>query len=755
MKSLADRTVGFILRFRLAILSCLLLLTVLFGAFIPRIEVNNDPRSTIPDDLKEMTAYRRLQQMFNTPRSILLIAEFDSSRSLTAKTDSMSAWAERFEQIEGIDRAFHLGSVKVPVKGGLLGMTTQQVVRTGGDTDEGRLRERIHANEAFTSAFISRDESVLGMLLSVDESRNQSDVARRVREARDRINEHAGARILVTGAPLYTSAIDRAMRRDFALLLPLCLVVVFALLYWVFRRVYYVVCSLAIIAVSLVWTFGLMGMIGVSFSVVTAMTPVILFPIGVASAIHVFRTYARNRQAQPGETRPAVIKATFHELLNPIFLSAVTTFIGFASFSFSKTIWTRNFGVFTGIGVALALLFSIVLLPIVLYYDRKDCARLAGEMTRSRLLPSGFWPRYEHFVLTSYRWVGLGLLIVVVGVVGFLQVRIEGNPITMFRRSSEVRQADQIIGEHLGGTRFLHVVLTHREHEVTTVRDWAEVDTIVRYLDGDTLVGASTSLLPLMKRVSGLLTDEDLSTAGVSMVVGGKGLLGRSFGSYIDSWVSPDKRSVKITLMCRNVSGTPYVAFAERVEEYVAARYPHWDVLVAGPPMLNDAMTFLLVDTQISSLLLAFGCVFLVLCLLFRSLKVGVFAVLPIALSTGFVYALMGLSGVAINSVTIIIVNTCIGIGIDYAIHFVAGYFFVRGDHPSRRSALLATAKVKGSVIMFNTFVVGIGFLVLAFSSFPPIRHFGIFVFVSMVASSAFALIFPPALFNRAGVEGG
>ncbi|MBD3239119.1 MAG: MMPL family transporter, partial [Chitinivibrionales bacterium] len=616
MKSIADRTIGFILRFRVAILVGLLMLTALFGAFIPRIEVNNDPRSTIPEGLEELVAYRQLQQTFNTPRSILLIAEFDSSRSLTAKIDSMTAWARQFEDIDGIDRAFHLGSIKVPVKGGLLGMTTQYVVRTGGDSVEARLRERIRANEAFTGAFISQDEHVLGMLLSVDESRRQSDVARRVRQLQSRLNEDGGARILVTGAPLYTSAIDRAMRRDFALLLPLCLVVVFALLYWVFRRTYYVVCSLGIIAVSLIWTFGLMGMLGVSFSVVTAMTPVILFPIGVASAIHVFRTYARNRQAQPSEMRETVIKATFHELLKPIFLSAITTFFGFASFSFSKTIWTRNFGIFTGIGVALALLFSIVLLPIVLYYDRKDCARLAGESTRSRLLPAGFWPLYERFVLTSYRWVGLGLLVVVVGVVGFLQVRIEGNPITMFREGSEIRQADELIGKHLGGTRFLHVVLTHKEHEVTMVEDWAEVDEIVRYLNADTLVGASTSLLPLMKRVSGLLTDEVLSTAGVSMVVGGKGLLGRSFGSYIDSWVSPDKRSVKITLMCRNVSGTPYVAFAERIRDHVQKRYPAWEVLVAGPPMLNDAMTFLLIDTQVSSLLLAFGCVFLVLCLL-------------------------------------------------------------------------------------------------------------------------------------------
>ena len=71
-----------------------------------------------------------------------------------------------------------------------------------------------------------------------------------------------------------------------------------------------------------------------------------------------------------------------------------------------------------------------------------------------------------------------------------------------------------------------------------------------------------------------------------------------------------------------------------------------------------------------------------------------------------------------------------------------------------RVSALLETTRRKGSAILFNTLVVGIGFAVLMFSSFPPIRHFGIFVFASMVTSCVFALMFLPALYCRFGIRG-
>ncbi|MBD3317921.1 MAG: MMPL family transporter, partial [Chitinivibrionales bacterium] len=146
------------------------------------------------------------------------------------------------------------------------------------------------------------------------------------------------------------------------------------------------------------------------------------------------------------------------------------------------------------------------------------------------------------------------------------------------------------------------------------------------------------------------------------------------------------------------------------------------------------------------SLIVAFSLVFLVLWALFRSPKTAVIALAPILLSTFFVYGFMGIADVAVNMVTVVIVNTCVGIGIDYAIHFVAGYLYINRTAENKLEALVETARRKGTVITFNTLVVGIGFMVLLLSSFPPIRHLGLFVFVSMVASCTFSLVFLPVL---------
>jgi hypothetical protein len=560
----------------------------------------------------------------------------------------------------------------------------------------------------------------------------------------------APGRVYITGAPMYAFFIDRAMKRDFSVLMPVCFGLVFILLFAVFRRLLHVVSSLVIISIALIWTFGIMGMTSMQFSVVTSIIPVILFPIGVATAIHVFRTHARVFASCNGNN-VAAITVTFRELMNPIFLSAITTFAGFASFSMSRVLWTRTFGIFTSIGVVFALLLSILLLPIVLYYDSRP-PREARQMARRFAAGPHVWNAYRRFIMHPAMWIVFIACIVTVGIIGLTRVHVEGNPIAMFPRSSELRRSDEVIERHLGGTRFLFVLL-ESDSGMYSVEQWRQVQEIIDYAQSDTMVGGSMSLLPLINKISMALSDTVISEPALAMLLKSKGLLGKKFDSYLRGWVSPDRKSVKIALVCRNLTGTRFIHFSRSLHDYINAHYPHFTSLVAGPPVLNDAMTYVLVETQISSLSFTFLFVFIILCILFRSVQIGTFAIIPIIFSTVTVYALMGFFGVDINVITVIIVNTCVGIGIDYSIHFVAGYLWNRGRFDDRTAALMETARIKGSVIIFNTVIVGLGFLVLSFSHFPPIRDFGMFVFVSMMTSSTFALIFLPVFFRLSGTR--
>ena len=747
-QDMLDRFLKGLLRYRFFAILILLLSILFFGYFITRIRVDNDTFKAIPPSLKARIDYDNLKKEFNAPYNILFLAEFKAG-SLTEKIDSIHSWAKDFGVLEGIGGIADLNSVQIPVKGGFFGMSSDFLVSKKKSLTEEQIRERIKDNREFSGLFISEDESIFGMIIGLQADADRSVILGKILSKTEQINRNPYIETFITSEGAISYFIDKAMKRDFSILLPICFAIVFLLLYRVFRKTLYVWAALSVNVVALIWTFGLIGMMKVPFSVVTSIIPVILFPIGVADAIHILKTYAKNRQIQKGNIQRS-LHATYAEQIVPCLLTSMTTFAGFSSFGFSEISWTRTFGIFTGIAVVFAYIFNIVLLPLFLSFE-KSSNEQRSENIEERYLDR-FWDSFARFIFNTKRWAFVIPVLAVIFAIGFRMVHVESNPIEMLPEDNMLRISDEFIGKHFGGTRFFSVVLKSKETKLSKQEQWETVQEIISFIEKEEGVGSVSSIVPLLTRVSTMLSGERFSNAAISMLTSTKGFFGKNYQNYIDGFLSEDRHKTRLTVTCSNGSGVHPLMIGESIERHVKEKFPGWDALVSGPAILNEAMSSVLIRTQISSLISTFIPVFLCLILFFRSFRVGLFSIIPIILSTGFVYALMGIMGVSINLVTVIIMNTCIGIGIDYAIHFVSGYLYYYKRTGNRLEALKTAIKNKGTPILFNTLVVGIGFLVLAFSSFPPIRDFGILVFVSMIISAAFSILFLSILISQFGM---
>ena len=750
MHTFSGYLVRSIIKYRIFIIIATLVSTGIFGYYNTKIYVDNETMKSVPETLKEKIEFENLQKIFKTPFVLIFIAQFEKG-TLTEKIDSISSWSKRFESIlvdslKGITGTTHIGKIKTPVKGGFFGIQGDYIIPRKKGVSEYDIRKRIKENPEFTKALITEDESVFGMVLSLNTEIGRPLILDQVTNIFDQIDSYPSIHVYLTGATLTSYILNREMKKDFSVLLPLCLLVAATLLYFIFKRILYVAASLIIIAIALIWTFGILGISGVPFSIVTSVIPIIMFPVGVANSIHVLKTYSRHRW-QDGKDFTESFIETYTELIRPIILTSVTTFIGFGSFVFSEISWTRHFGVFTGIGVMISLFLTVILLPIFIFYGPKP--KKVKEVSKSKASVSeGFLDRYRKIIFESFFCWYLLLAILIVCIVGGLRVRFESNPISLFSPKSTIRKSDKLIEKYFKGTRFFYILLTHKE-KITTPSQWAEVDSIIHYIGQNENIGDVSSILPLLNKTCTILSDKPISNAGISLLLKGKGLFGKSFKNLVNSWITPDRKTTKLSITCKNIPGFKYTELANEMKNHIMENYPQWEVTVAGPALLIDSMIFLLIKTQVSSITIAFISVFLVLTLLFRSLKIGFFTTIPMIISTATVYALMGLLNVPINMVTVVIVNTCIGIGIDYSIHFTSGFIFIRKNFSNNIDALISNVGNKGAVIMFNTLVVGAGFFVLIFSSFPPVRNFGLFIFLSMVISSTFALIFLPIFFRN------
>ena len=145
--------------------------------------------------------------------------------------------------------------------------------------------------------------------------------------------------------------------------------------------------------------------------------------------------------------------------------------------------------------------------------------------------------------------------------------------------------------------------------------------------------------------------------------------------------------------------------------------------------------TELILQGQIASLLLSLVIVVILISAMFRNIRVGLIGSVPIVITSAVNFGLMGLTGIALSTTTALISSIAIGIGIDYAIHFIERYKEYSASSGDKALASRFTMHQTGRAILFNAAVVIAGFLVLLFSAFPPNRELGSLVALNMFVS--------------------
>lgn len=765
-----DRSLGKIEKFvtilldkKRTVLLLLSLITLFFAFGMSRIHVDNDTSKALPDDLKEVVDLKKIREKFNAPYSVIFMAQF-KDETLLQRLLLINEWANQFQSIEvdgkdGVQSVSHIGKLKVPKKG--MPISAKALLPKWKDSTErvaeylakhpdslsekekkyeARIAKLIEDNRELTSGLLSQDYSVAVMLIYSKTGVDRQATLGKMQEVLKEIRNKGQPQAYITGATATSWYLNKGMRSNFSVLLPIGIFICVLILYFIFKRISFITVPLLIIVVSIIWTFGLMGFLGVNFTLLSSVIPLILFPIGLADSIHVLKCYNHYRVHNHSYKDSFIL--AYQELMKAIILTSLTTFFGFASFAFSDLKWTQHFGIYTGFGVMLTLVLTVVMLPLLISHrsgsDASDHSdRLISESVFDKII-----------FKTPTTWI---MLVLAIAFSAFYAPRIKfnNNPIRFFDNDHDVVVSDSIVGDKFGGTRFFDILIESEDSLIDST-DWAQIFEINEWIKSQDNVGNVVSVVPVMKRTSQIVKGRDLSESGVKLVFSS---FAKKMKTVLSSFVTEDKKAIKLSLTLMNLSESNYVELSESIKKHVEGNYPGLTVTCGGQALLMDSGLHLLVKTQIISLSITFVLVALILMLLFNSVRLGLFTTLPIIISSCFIGGLMSLFGVSINTITVIIINSSVGIGIDYAIHFTAGYLRERKNGDENVPAILHAIKHKGAVIIFNTIAVGVGLLVLVFSDFPPIRELGLFIFLSMAVSSLFSLTFLPLFLNTIKVK--
>lgn len=624
------------------------------------------------------------------------------------------------------------------------------------------LAEDLRAAGILDGTLVSADRKAVTILLGappVDPARPYSRAAlyRRVEEA-VRPFESATDHVDVVGAPAAESLLGEHILADLRLLLPLSLAVIGLVVWLGTRRLAGLGVASLKIVVCLVWTFGLMGWLGAPVYLTTAVLPVILVTVGLASEIHILWHYQRalERAAAAGLPHPAALRETFDALRRPVLFSAATTAFGFFSFQLSPLAPVRAFGLFAGLGVLFCMIGSLALVPAILRLLPPSALAHPGRAagTSGRALRRAVTPFLEHS-----RWTLAALLLITLGLgLGTTRLLIQDSWIDGFAPGSPFRQATDRVNRRLFGT---HILIAHLRFDPPPQRVPRLEDRAGPLLDPALLnaLGRFESEIRRQPGVGGVLGPYSHMTGVHALWMGGVESarviperpervgqllemfdLGRGAERRREVIADGLHRTV-VTIFLKDANFQDTARLMAAVREASARHLGGYGTRLdfAGDVAVSQAMIPAIVRTQVSSVVGSLlGCL-TALFLLHRSLRLGLAAILPTALSTLWIFGLMGWLGIPLGVATSMFCAITIGIGDDYAIHFVDRYRNALAEGRDRPA--LHAIQEAGPAIVNDTLAIALGFGLLAASQVPANAQLGILVALTLAAGCLLTLV--------------
>jgi predicted RND superfamily exporter protein len=518
------------------------------------------------------------------------------------------------------------------------------------------------------------------------------------------------------------------------------------------------------VALALVWTVGIVVLSGKAITLGTFILPPLLLVLGSSYAIHVVARYYE--QVFAGAAPEDVVVRGFDRVWMPLAISALTNVIGFGSLMVNRITAIWDLGLFAVIGVLCLTVSTLTFLPAALHLLPARLRSARAGKTSPTL--SENLRRLGGRVFASRTQVLWGALaIAAVALVGAWRIEVDSDFLYYFAPSSEVRQANETINREIVGSNPFYLVV--EGPEAGTLKRW-EVLKLVKDLQTFLLtLPGITSSVSLVDYLEVLEAGLNKQTEGGDLVVDEHGnikpaevpktfwedpknlepvlaMVSTSPGTF-RSVVTSDFKRASI-LVRTNLSGSRTIEQTlERIRVYIAQHFPaELPVNLTGTLVLLTGTTSDIVAGQIESLALALGIIFIVMALMFLSVKVGAFAILPNVLPIVIFFGVMGWLGILLNLGTSLIAAIALGIAVDSTIHYMSRLNLELRGETDQQAALVRSLETVGVPIVYTTIALFLGFLTFGLSSFVPIQNFGILSGVTMVAALGTNLVLLPAL---------
>jgi hypothetical protein len=724
----------------------ILAITAALGFYAQSYRIDSSMEMLLAEGDPDRAYYAEVERIFGSEEVTMVgvFADDVFARATLEKTDRLTRELEALEGVRQVVSLTTVQAVESDEDGLRIGKLVRQMPETAEESEA--LRARALANPLYLRNIVSPDSRAAGITVVYepmsDREFEESQLEPRVRE----IVAAAGGpeQFAVTGVPTIKVHGARFMEDDIATFTPIAVALIIVVLYWAFRTVRGVMVPLATVLVGVVWTVGVMVLNGDSINMGTLVLPPLLITLGVAYSIHVVSQYYQ--EVQPGRTPAQIVSHAMDHVGMPVVVCAFTTMLGFAPFALSPITAIYDFGVYSIFGVMAIVVASFTLAPALLVLmpaPSKVPATLDQENWLTHLLvQQGRW------AIGHRRLVFAGTLVACLFCLwGISRIEVVTDYLAFFHPQSEVRVDNAIIAERLAGTQPIYVVIDGEgPGSITRLPTLKAIKDLQDFLEKQPAVDTSMSLLDYL----GLLR-KALDAGPADSLPDTQEEVDQLFlfanPEDLKSVLNNDQSRANILLRTTLSGSTEVGAFVELVERFAADNFPAGvRVHPTGSVVLLNRTADTLAWGQIAGLWQVVVVLFVVLSVMFLSVRIGLLALIPNLVPIILLFGIMGWSGISLNISTSMIASLALGIAIDDTIHFLSTFNSESHRSGDQEAAVLYTMRTVGRPMVFTSVALAAGFLVVCLSNFQPVQHFGYLSSVTIGVALIVELFLSPAL---------
>ena len=651
---------------------------------------------------------------------------------------------------------------KVNKEKGLKEILDSPVFKNFVISEDGKTTGIIVYIKPFEPATELKDEKEIEKFKSLRKKKNHQNIL----EIRDVIKSYKNiGKIFLGGIPMIADDMMTFIKNDVLIFGTGVLLFIIATLWFVFRKITWIIVPLSSCFFSVLIMVGLLGLVGWKVTVISSNFIALMLILTMAMNIHMSTRFLQLKKHNSHIKNSELIFLTTKKMFWPIIYTVLTTICAFLSLIFSGIKPVIDFGGMMTLGLITSFLITFTLLPTLLNLLPTEKINVK-EQENSKITNflGNCSIKYQPIIFL------LTLIVIVLSVVGINRLEVENSFINYFSKNTEIYKGMKLIDEKLGGTTPLDVILKFQNVEEVQIEDdefddWEDenendnkkywftknkiekIKEVHNYLENIPYVGKVLSFSSILKVAEKLNNNKPLETLEMGVLY--SKIPDKIKKEVVDPYISIENNEARISLRIKDSEiGLRRNELIKKINSDLKNEIglKSNEYKLAGVLILFNNLLQSLFKSQILTLGFVIVGIFIMFLILFKNLKLSLIGVVPNCIAAFFILGIIGILSIPLDMMTITIAAITIGIAVDNSIHYIYRFKEEYFKLKNYKQTITKCHSTVGIAILNTSITIVFGFSILVLSNFIPTIYFGIFTGIAMLFAMISVLTLLPAL---------